>query len=394
MKQVGVAVLAILIFVPAMLTGADFDGDSREDVAIFRPSSGLWAVRGVTRVYFGTSGDQPQPSYYSGGNLIDLAIFRDSSGLWAVRGVTRVYFGGSGDRPRPGDYNGDGSADIAIYRSPSGLWAVRGITRMYYGQSGDISIEGGVAQRLYDYVIKPGDGDALTSALESTVYGSVYIPKGSYSVQSDIHINGVKRITGAGCGNTWISLADYCTIFLETPGGLTIENLSVQYGGNGNGQIQVGALADHTNISNVDVYDSASHGFYAIGGADYVSLINCNAYTPAGDGFREFAGNGGFVNCIARDCGGVGFHTCSNLVNCIADGGTVTGSGFYLSSQLTNCSAFDCANGIDNCNEMASCESLRNTGSGFIDCAYIAASYAVSNGINWNNCTHTAACND
>ena len=31
------------------------------------------------------------------------------------------------------------------------------------------------------------------SALESNTYSSVYIPKGSYSIQSDIHINWVKN---------------------------------------------------------------------------------------------------------------------------------------------------------------------------------------------------------
>jgi len=251
-----------------------------------------------------------------------------------------------------------------------------------------------VGQRLYDYVIKSGDGDDLTAALESAVYGSVYIPKGSYSVQSDIHVNGVRFITGGGSGNTVILLADYCNIFLETSGGLTLENLSVRDGGEGSGQIQVGALAGNTTLSDVDVYDSAGHGFYAVIGADYVSLINCNASSPAGDGFYGFDGNCGFVNCVAGNCGGAGFHTCSNLVNCVADGGTISDSGFYLSGQLTNCSAFDCVNGIYNCHEMASCESLSNTGSGFIDCGYIAASYAVSNGTDWNNCTHTAACND
>jgi len=38
---------------------ADFDGDGKGDIAIYRPSSGLWAVRGITRVYFGRSGDIP-----------------------------------------------------------------------------------------------------------------------------------------------------------------------------------------------------------------------------------------------------------------------------------------------------------------------------------------------
>ena len=38
---------------------ADFDGDGLDDIGIFRSSSGLWAVRGLTRCYFGSSGDLP-----------------------------------------------------------------------------------------------------------------------------------------------------------------------------------------------------------------------------------------------------------------------------------------------------------------------------------------------
>lgn len=67
-------------------------------LVIFRPSTGLWAIRGVTRFYFGEEGDQPLPgSYVLGSNNIQAAIFRPSTGLWAIRGVTRMYFGRDGD---------------------------------------------------------------------------------------------------------------------------------------------------------------------------------------------------------------------------------------------------------------------------------------------------------
>jgi hypothetical protein len=35
----------------------DFDGDGTTDTAIFRGSTGLWAIQDVTRVYFGNDGD-------------------------------------------------------------------------------------------------------------------------------------------------------------------------------------------------------------------------------------------------------------------------------------------------------------------------------------------------
>ena len=110
-------------------------------LAIFRPGSGLWALRNITRAYFGESSDLPVYSDYDGDGTKDIAIFRGSSGLWAIRGITRTYFGGNSDEPVPGDYNDDGSSDIAIFRESSGLWAVRGLTRGYFGTTGDIPLQ-------------------------------------------------------------------------------------------------------------------------------------------------------------------------------------------------------------------------------------------------------------
>lgn len=120
----------------------DYDGDGTTDIGLYRPSSGLWAVSGVTRFYFGGSSDQPVPSDYDGDGGCDPGIFRASSGLWAVAGITRTYFGGSSDAAVPGDYNGDGTSDIGLYRSSSGLWAVRFLTRAYFGGSSDSPVSG------------------------------------------------------------------------------------------------------------------------------------------------------------------------------------------------------------------------------------------------------------
>ncbi|MFH1037665.1 MAG: hypothetical protein V1789_03215 [PVC group bacterium] len=79
---------------------------------------------------------------FNGDETDDISIFRPNVGLWAVRGVTRAYFGGTGDNPAPGDYNGDGTDEIAVNRPGTGLWAVRGVTRAYFGNSADISLGG------------------------------------------------------------------------------------------------------------------------------------------------------------------------------------------------------------------------------------------------------------
>jgi uncharacterized repeat protein (TIGR03803 family) len=118
----------------------DYDGDGVTDPAIFRPANGLWAAAGVTRFYFGKSGDIPIPADYLGDGTTDPGIFRPASGLWAVRGITRTYFGGPGDLPLPGDFAGTGTAEIGLFRPVPGLWAVRGLTRAYFGTVADYPV--------------------------------------------------------------------------------------------------------------------------------------------------------------------------------------------------------------------------------------------------------------
>ncbi len=125
-----------------VVDSGDYNGDGTSDIAIFRGSSGMWSVRGVTRVYYGSDSDIPVPGDYNGDGATDIGIFRPGSGLWGVRGVTRAYYGTASDKPVPGDYDGDGSCDIGIFRSSSGLWAVTGVTRVYFGGSSDIPVPG------------------------------------------------------------------------------------------------------------------------------------------------------------------------------------------------------------------------------------------------------------
>lgn len=123
-----------------VLCDGDYNGDGESDLAIFRPSSGLWAVRGLGRTYYGQSGDIPVPGDYDGDGYTDIGIFRPASGLWAIKEVSRVYFGNSSDMPVPGDYNGDGVCDIAIWDTTTGLWAIQGNTGIYYGAAGDLPV--------------------------------------------------------------------------------------------------------------------------------------------------------------------------------------------------------------------------------------------------------------
>ena len=83
----------------SIISGGDYNGDGTSDIAVFRPSSGLWAIKGITRAYFGSSSDLPVPADYNGSGVDRIGIFRATSGLWSVQDLTRIYYGSNGDRP-------------------------------------------------------------------------------------------------------------------------------------------------------------------------------------------------------------------------------------------------------------------------------------------------------
>jgi hypothetical protein len=119
------------------VVSGDFNGDGSADPAIFRSASGYWSVRGWSAFFFGTAGDIPVPGDYDGDSLADAAIFRPAAGLWAIRLITREHFGSAGDWPAPGDYDGDGWTDLGIFRPSTGMWFVRDVTTAWLGAAGD-----------------------------------------------------------------------------------------------------------------------------------------------------------------------------------------------------------------------------------------------------------------
>ncbi len=69
MKKAGSLILLILTFgiLPAAVP-ADYDGDGRADIAVFRPENGTWYLNkskeGFAAQQFGLSNDIPVPSAY------------------------------------------------------------------------------------------------------------------------------------------------------------------------------------------------------------------------------------------------------------------------------------------------------------------------------------------
>jgi uncharacterized delta-60 repeat protein len=113
----------------------DFDGDGKDDLAVFRPSDRYWylnrSTSGFHFVQWGLATDNLVAGDHDNDGKADVTIFRD--GYWYIlRSSDNTFyfqtFGQAGDKPLVGDVNGDGNVDMVIRRLlPTNVveWQVR-----------------------------------------------------------------------------------------------------------------------------------------------------------------------------------------------------------------------------------------------------------------------------
>jgi choice-of-anchor C domain-containing protein len=152
---------------------ADYNGNGADDVAVYRPGSGMWYISTLGDFRFGESGDLLVPADYNGDGRDDVAVYRPSNGMWYISTRGNFHFGEDGDIPVPGDYNGDGWDDIAVYRPSNGTWYISTRGNFVYGQNGDVPVRADYNGDGRDdiAVFRPSNGTWYISTRGNFVYG-------------------------------------------------------------------------------------------------------------------------------------------------------------------------------------------------------------------------------
>jgi predicted outer membrane repeat protein len=183
---------------------ADYDGDGKTDIAVYRQTTGEWFIVGSTAGVMAfkwgepSLGDIPVPGDYDGDGKANVAIYRPSNGQWFIRLPTGGYIArnwgvpAAGDQPVPADYDGDGKTDFAVYRTSNGLWFV-----LPASGAASLSFNWGVPSLGDIPVPADYDGDSKADvAVMRTTTGQWFVLKSSGGTQVSNWGAGAARVPG------------------------------------------------------------------------------------------------------------------------------------------------------------------------------------------------------
>jgi uncharacterized delta-60 repeat protein len=215
---------------------ADFDGDGKSDVSVFR--NGTWFINpsgnpsfanapaAAFGVQFGQTGDVTVPADYDGDGKSDIAVWRGGNFgyFYILNSVNNTFnavqFGKTGDNPTvTGDWDADGKADFAVYRggaqsffyyrpsSQSGVnfipvqWGTDGDTPIFGDFDGDRKLDATVYRPANNtfYVRRSSDGAMISRQWGEAQTDAIFAGDFDGDGKSDF---AVQRFIGADAG-TW-----------------------------------------------------------------------------------------------------------------------------------------------------------------------------------------------
>ncbi len=175
----------------AIAAGVTSTVSAQADLTVIRPGNNVWYTTagdnasGYSAVKWGVEGDVPVPADYDGDGILDIAVWRPSDGIWYINRSTDgsvAYFswgkttqhptGGLPDVPVTGDYDGDSIGDIAVWRPDTGVWYVLFSSENFdplksgvfsWGRLGDIPVQA-------DYDGDGRDDHAVFRSMENRWY--------------------------------------------------------------------------------------------------------------------------------------------------------------------------------------------------------------------------------
>ena len=132
--------LCTVLFSGVPASAVDVDRDGKDDITVYRPSTGVWYILlsstgydiNKYQAYLWGNPGIPVPGDYDGDGKTHIADYRASEGVWYLLQSSDGYdmskykaykWGGDpADIPVPGDYDGDGTTDSAVWRPGDGVW--------------------------------------------------------------------------------------------------------------------------------------------------------------------------------------------------------------------------------------------------------------------------------